>query len=167
MENSLNDIQLSNSMLAALYGHSLVQLDGGEKSPVSKNEPVGAPLKFLGNNSKKITILVNNTSHHFIPEDELAFLTKLLAACQMDMGDVAIVNMAGSKIIVNEIIGQTQPSKIIAFGKINNIPLFSVEKVNGIDTLSAPELKEMITETGAAKQLKSRLWAELKKMFGI
>jgi hypothetical protein len=114
-----------------------------------------------------VTILVNNPGHTFLPEDELALLTKLLAACQMNAGDVAIVNLAGGKISMTEIFIQLQPSKIISFGKIENAPMFTIEKINGADLLAAPELKEMIIETAEARQLKSRLWGELKKMFGI
>jgi hypothetical protein len=167
MENSLNDLHLSNSMVAALYGHSLVQLEEPEKSSVSKKAPAGTSFKFLGNNLKMVTILVNNPGHTFLPEDELALLTKLLAACQMNAGDVAIVNLAGGKISMTEIFIQLQPSKIISFGKMENAPMFTIEKMNGADLLAAPELKEMTIETAEARQLKSRLWVELKKMFGI
>jgi hypothetical protein len=165
MENSLNDLKLNNTLLVELYGHSLIET-GELKIEHQKEAKKEQSLKFLGNNTKKVSILVSNPGYTFLPEDQLAFLTKMLSACRMNAGDISIVNMANGDIR-QQVIDQLTPLKIIEFGTETVYDLFKVDKRGGIEYLNAPDLGELVKETEEAKHLKGKLWAGLKEMFQI
>jgi hypothetical protein len=103
-------------------------------------------------------VLVDNPGHTFLPEDQLAFLTKMLGACKLNIGDVAIVNMAANNDF-EQISSSLQPLKIISFGVAVN--------TQNMPNIVAPPLKELIAESDEAKSMKARLWASLKQMFGV
>lgn len=151
MNQSVNDIELNGLLIENLYRRSLVQL----------NDEVNAQLpevRFLGNNEKNITILVNDPGNTFMPEGHLAFLTKILGACKLNIGDVAIVNMAHS-VDLHAIVSNLNPSRVITFG----IEL----KITGIENVAAPAINELIAESEEAKAQKAKLWNGLKQMFGL
>ncbi|MBO9573319.1 MAG: hypothetical protein J7497_14095, partial [Chitinophagaceae bacterium] len=127
-----------------------------EKSAVEARS--GKEVRYLGNNAQNITIVVHNNEHTFLPEDQLSFLTKILGACKLNIGDVAIVNTANYHNAA-EIIQSLHPSRIISFGTPIN--------AENIELIEAPSIKEMINETPEAKTMKAKLWSELKKMFGV
>ena len=166
--DGLNNITLNNTILAGLYAKTLVEIEENltagkraaqnPKPSLSKAEDQFPEVKYLGNNVRSVTILVNNTAHTFLPEDQLSFLTKILGACKLNIGDVAIVN-TNNYPDIKSIINATNPSKIILFGVELN--------TNNIDTASAPAIDHLLGETAQAKALKSKLWGELKKMFGV
>jgi hypothetical protein len=150
MEN-VNEIRLNNEMISSLYGRSLVIAEGVKKEKEK--------LKYLGNNAQAVLILVNNAEHSFLPENELVFLTKMLSACQLNIGDVAIVNV--SNTAVSEAMSELLPGKIIDFGTSPDISFESGKVVS-----SAP-LKQMLGESPEARQLKGKLWTGLKQMFEL
>lgn len=168
MEQELNSIRLNPIMMKDLYGRVLVEVDGNlptvihqdeAPKPLSSKGGERAPeIKYLGNNARNVTILVNNKDHTFLPEDQLSFLTKILGACKLNIGDVAIVN-TNNYPDTKSIINSTNPSKIILFGVEVN--------TNNIDTVSAPLINNLLEETTEAKALKSKLWSGLKQMFGV
>jgi hypothetical protein len=164
MDTPLNDIILNPTMLENLYGHSLVEMLSNAHTPATK--PL---LKFLGNNAKKVTVLVNNPEQTFLPEDQLSFLNKLLLACKMNTGDVAILNLANGAVI-DEVIAQLNPEKIIAFGVLidgPNAPLLTICQFQLASLLNAPGLGDLVKESDEAKLLKGKLWACLKTLFAI
>lgn len=150
MEN-VNEIRLSNEMISALYGRSLVMPEEAKKGKEK--------VKFLGNNARNVLVLVNNAEHSFLPENELVFLTKMLAACQLNIGDVAIVNV--QNVAVTDAVAELLPEKIIDFG---TSPETSFESGS---TVSSVPLKQMLGESQEARQLKGKLWTGLKQMFGL
>lgn len=167
MQDSLNDIRLTNAMLASLYGHSLILDQPLKKQQETISAPDQATLSFLGNHSKKVTVLVHHATHKYLPEDELAFLTKLLAACQLNAGDVAIVNLAKENLTLDNIYEQLAPVRILDFGTINGTAHFVTTTFQSAGLVSAPPIAELISDTPAAKELKARLWAALKQLFAI
>src|SRR5687768_13592067 len=92
MKDSLNNLRLGTLLLSALYKHSIFEIEERENLQESIIKEVVPSFRYLGNHLKKVTILVNNPEHTFMPDDQLAFLTRMLTACQMNLGDVAIVN---------------------------------------------------------------------------
>lgn len=167
MQDSLNDIRLTNAMLASLYGHSLILNQPQKKEQQTLSAPKQATLSFLGNHMKKVTILVHHPAHKFLPEDELAFLTKLLAACQLNTGDVAIVNLAKENLSLDRIYEQLSPARILDFGTINGAVPFETTNFRSAGLVSAPPIAELISDSPAAKQSKARLWTALKQLFAI
>ncbi|HTD93429.1 MAG TPA: hypothetical protein VK644_06445, partial [Chitinophagaceae bacterium] len=99
----LNDIRLPGSVIAQLYRNTLVDTGVPDKA-----RPISTPLlpetvypepeanspawKFLGENNRNILVIVNYPGLPHLPDEELAFLTKMLSACQLSLGDVAILN---------------------------------------------------------------------------
>ena len=86
---SLNNISLPATLVADLYQNALVSATA-RAMPVK--EPALKPLPFLGKNGKNILVVVNKPNAPYLPDEELAFLTKVLSACGLGLMDVAIVN---------------------------------------------------------------------------
>jgi hypothetical protein len=166
MKNSLNNIRLTPRMLADLYGQSLVAPI--DHTAVRKTAPVPIVVpKFLGGNAKRITVLVRHHESAFLPENELAFLTKMLDACRLNIGDVSIVNLATQPIAPEEAATALQAEKTLCFGLKSDAPLFSLTQLSGKPAIYAPAIEQMVSETADARALKSKLWTALKQMFGL
>lgn len=153
-------------MLAALYGHSLIETEE-EEIIAGKKEPVriSQPFKYLGNNARKVCILVNDPETAFLPEDQLAFISKMLGACQMNIADVAIVNMASGNITFHDVVTELKPLKILAFGVTPD--LTKLENSPGIEYLTVAGLSDLVNENDSSRALKGKLWSGLKEMFAI
>jgi hypothetical protein len=165
MDESLNDIKLSPEMLSAFYGRSLVSAVDHTAVKALREDQVA--IRFLGNNARNITILVRNPGHSFMPEAELNFLTKMLEACRMNIGDVAIVNLAEFDHALGHLVARLSPSQVISFGARPGKLHFSQHREQQVDILDAPSLAEMLGETNEARQMKSKLWVTLKQIFNL
>jgi hypothetical protein len=162
MDKSLNDIVLTGAMLEMLYGSALVETD--ETLPHRKS-----PLSFLGTNNRHITVLVNNPAAAFPPDEELSFLSRMLQACKLDTGDVAILNVANGATI-ESVFSELTPQTVISFGvelPEAHTELLTIGRLNAAVYLAAPALSQLVAETEDARLLKSRLWSALKSLFGI
>lgn len=148
-------------------------------SSPAKVTPAAAPAtppgyKFLGSNRRKITILVQSPGIAFLPDDQLAVLTKMLEACRLNMGDVAIVNHAAAPVTITALRQQLQPSIVLLFGlsplEIQlpvSFPVFKIQAYDQSTYLCAPSLEELVGTTDESKLLKSKLWVCLKSLFEI
>ena len=128
----------------------------------------------MGGNNKKITILVQSPGIPFLPDDALTFLTRILEACRMNIGDVAIVNAATAPVTIAALRQQLQPSIVLLFGleptaiKLPiNFPEFKVQPYDNCSYLSAPPLTRLVAQTEESKLLKSKLWVCLKTLFNV
>ncbi|HMH33762.1 MAG TPA: hypothetical protein VK543_12070 [Puia sp.] len=172
---SLNRIQLPQRVLADLFKHSLIvaeqtrEMDGPEPAP-------GQPprYKFLGTHQKKISLILASADHRFIPEHQLAFLTKMLEACKMTLADVAVLNHANNPIDIVELKKQLAPKIFILFGlepkqiKLPfNSPTFKIQEYDDCTYLYAPPIEELTRDTEQGKLLKSKLWVCLRKLFEV
>lgn len=160
---SLNHIQLKSSLLADLYKNSLI-----ETSTISVSE--ATQLKYFGNNQKNILIIVSHQTVPFLPDEELSFLTNVLAACKLSMADVGIVNNHGAEQNDLQNLINAEAKQVLLFGVEPlaiglpiNFPPFQLQPFNNRTYLHAPELSEVEDD----KTLKSRLWSALKVLFGI
>src|SRR4051794_17581639 len=94
------NIKLSPAVIAGLYKNSLVitgefqreQLPQQFTNKKTKDENAIGKKWFLGDNQKNILILIKDASAVHINDEWLTTLTKLLTACKLNIGDVAIVN---------------------------------------------------------------------------
>ena len=165
---SLDNIQLTDTILQGLYSKCLYDLDS-HKSVLSDIPASG--ISFLGNNQKKITILVNSEAAIYLPDDELNFLLGILTACKLSMADIALVNLAKNPDLVYTVLSeQLKAEKVFLFGlSAANIelplqfPHYQVQQFNNQVYLSSVSLSEM----QANKEEKTKLWACLKKIFSI
>jgi hypothetical protein len=165
---SLNSIQLSAADLSHLYKNSLVEV-GGENTPNNKKD--NTVWKYLGENKKLTLIAVNYPEAVHIPDKQLSFLTKLLAACQLHLGDVAIFNFAKHDASAFEdILGFFTPKNVLLFAVKPDVfglplvfPQFQVQSFRDIKFVHSPLLEVIETD----KNLKTQLWAALKKMYNL
>jgi hypothetical protein len=160
---SLNNIQLQPQLLADLYPNSLLQ-SGTTSVPDS---PV---VKYLGNNKKNILIIVDQPSVPFLKDEELSFLTNILSACKLGLGDIAIINSNGIPVERLENAIEADAKTVILFGidplSIGlpiNFPFFQLQQFNKRMYLYSPSL----TEVEKDKTVKMKLWNALKNLFGI
>jgi hypothetical protein len=146
--------------------------------PATQEEaaPASAPLayKFLGNNRQRVVVIVRFAGEAFLPENHLQMLTKMLGACKLNLGDVAIVNDATLPVNMNTLKEQLSPQRVLLFGIAPdetglplNFPYFKDQEYAGTTYLYTPSLEELNQETEEGKLLKRRLWECLKKIFGV
>ena len=132
------------------------------------------PYKTLGNHRRKVTILVNTPGTPFLPDNQLNFLTKILEACRMNIGDVAIVNHAAAAVNITALRDQLQPTVVILFGLEPttirlpiNFPEFRLQPYDQCTYLSAPPLGQLVQNSDESRLLKSKLWVCLKTLFDV
>jgi hypothetical protein len=177
----LNDLQLSPAVLAALYPSSLV--DTGQESvqqpkPIQRTpestgkDPVNdTSLKYLGDNQKNILVVVNYGNAVHLPDEELNFLTNMLTACKLGLGDVVIINKNNLKEeTYKDLLARFQSRTIFlfgvepfAFGLPVSFPHYQVQRVANCTFLYAPPLEEQRNDP----LLKSKLWVSLRSVFNI
>ncbi len=184
---SLNDIQLPAALVADIYKNVLLQSNDEKTTLVAKkiisqkdtgpvadsivNEPATVQWKYLGNNLKKIVLLVNYNDAVHLPDQPLNFLTTILSACKLSLADVAILNYYNyNNITLKEIQAELKGNTVVLFditpaqlSMAANFPQFQVQRLNGIAFLTAPALDAI----EADRNLKTQLWNCLKTIFNL
>ena len=171
---SLNTIKFNTSDIALLFKNSLIEVNPEcEIVPQvsSRVEPIGTGWKFLGENKKKTIIVVNYDGEEIIPGKQLSFLTKLLAACNLNLTDVAILNFHNYRSSdFDNILGHFKPKVVILFdtdpgdfGMPMVFPQFQVQKYKDAVFVLSPSLEIIEPD----KTLKGKLWVCLKKLFNL
>jgi hypothetical protein len=129
---------------------------------------------FLGDNRKYICIMVKDAGAVYLNETSLNFLSTILGACKLNLGDVAIINYHNAPQQFNGLKEKLGAQYLILFDvsptEINlpfSIPFYQVQSYNNSQILVAPALEAMQGSDQQAKLEKSKLWLSLKKMFGI
>lgn len=168
---NLDQIQLPASVVAQLYRRSLV--DDASSAEISLKKPATPPdpWKYLGENKKNILIVVDYPGIPFIPDEELSFLTGMLTACQLNLGDVAIVNRHNTGDSDYRSFAAQFSSRIVflfgvepsSFGIPMSFPHFQVQSFNKTTFLYVPPLEERNKD----QLYKSKLWVSLRRIFGI
>jgi len=171
---SLNTIKFNTSDIALLFKTSLVELSSEKQTlphATINAEPIDIGWKFLGENKKKTIIVVNYKVADTIPDKQLSFLTKLLAACNMNLADVAILNFHnyGSSDF-EKILQHFRPKVVLLFdtepgefGMPMIFPPFQVQGYKDAVFVSSPSLEIIEPD----KTLKGKLWVCLKKIFNL
>jgi hypothetical protein len=171
---SLQHATLPDLLITELYKN--IFIINSETDQNNQLEIISATeaIKFLGDNVKKIIILVNHPSDVFLPENHLEFLTRILAACKLNIGDVAIVNTGFKLVDIHAIKQQLQPKHIILFGieptELRlplSFPHFKIQSYADSAYLSVPSLDILNKDTEEGKLLKTKLWICLKTMFEV
>jgi hypothetical protein len=167
---SLNNIEFPGFIIADLFKNHLVAGKiQAERIPAEK-----PGIKFLGGNKKHIAMLVQYPDAVFLPEKNLQFITKMLDACRLNIGDVAIINYAKTGVNISELKNQLSPQSLVMFGiepmtiKLPlSFPQFKTQAYDGCTFLYSPSIEELDQATTESKLLKSRLWICLRKLFEI
>ena len=171
---SLNSIKFDPTDIASLYKNSLVEINTTQQVLITSDtnrEPIGKEWKYLGENKKKTLIIVRNADAVHIPDRQLSFLTKLLAACNLNLADVAIFNFQDhNSSEFNEILNYFKPKVVLLFavepaefGLPMIFPQFQVQGYKDAIFVSSPSLEVIEPD----KSLKGKLWVCLKKIFNL
>lgn len=131
-------------------------------------------MRWLGENNSAVTLVVNYTNETFMPDAQLQFLTKILEACKLNLGDVALVNAAKSGVSSAAIKEQLRPAKLILFGVDADqiglpirFPEFKLQAYDGTTYLQLPAADKMNGTDAESKLLKSKSWVCLKSLFNV
>lgn len=171
---SLNSIKFEPNDIAALYKNSLVEINARHQvltQTDGKAEPTVTGWKYLGENKKKTLIIVRNADAVHIPDKQLSFLTKLLAACNLNLADVAVLNFQDhNSSDFNKILNYFKPKAVLLFdvepgefGLPMIFPQFQVQGYKDAVFVSSPSLEVIEPD----KSLKGKLWVCLKKIFNL
>jgi hypothetical protein len=194
MDNQFGNIQLPDFMLVDFFRDNLVIVNDvaelpkteATKAPQSlpveptiapavKKAPLPLPKKwFLGDNQKHIVILVNDIDAVYLRDEWLQFLSNILGACKLNLGDVAIVNHAYNPMLFSDFHQKLAPQHFILFDVPTQniqlpftVPFYQLQQFGSTQFLLAHSLALMLGNTDAVKMEKSKLWLSLKKMFNI
>ncbi len=179
----INHIQLNPAALAGLYKNHLVESGSMSRVPltsipaasteltVSAAPPSDLSIKSLGNNERKVLVLVQYPDVVFLPDEALTFLTGILAACKLSIADVAIVNLHSCQGTgYKDFLSIFNSTKMLLFGlepSVISLPMsfpeFQLQAFNGTIYHWCPELGKMEND----RTLKTQLWNNLKKLFII
>lgn len=181
---SLNSIKFETTDIALLFKNTLVDIDEKKQdSPKTKNkaaavnidpvanDPIAIGWKYLGENKKKTLVVVRYPDVVHLPDKQLSFLTKLLAACSLNLGDVAILNFFNHQSSqFNELFDYFKPKVVLLFdtkptefGIPINFPDFQVQAYKDAVFVSSPSLETIEPD----KNLKGKLWVSLKKIYNL
>ncbi|MHA4847137.1 hypothetical protein ACX0G7_23425 [Flavitalea antarctica] len=130
--------------------------------------------RYLGKNQKKVSIIARYKDDPYIPEEHLQFLIKILSACKLNLGDVAILNDASGGVSMAKLKKQLNPAFVLLFGvepaEIGlplNFPPLRPQLFEACYFLNIPAIDSLLPDTETAKGLKKQLWDCLKKMFSV
>jgi hypothetical protein len=165
---SLDNIQLPSIVIQDLYKNSLVDLNNGKAVTA---QTAAAALPFLGNNQKRICIIVDDANALYLSDDLLNFLLGILGACKLSMADVALINAAKNSNAVYAVLeAQFKAETVLLFGVTPGqlqlpleFPLYQIQKFNNQAYLAAPALDRVQED----KAEKTKLWNSLKQLFSI
>jgi len=165
---SLNNIQLPQIVLQELFKNSLIDLKSEQKQEQKKSSKGFATL---GNNKRRILIIVESEGTLFLPDDQLNFLIGILAACNLTMDDVAILNIKKNESVTYKTVAnELKSEKVFLFGVVPDeiklpidFPNYQIQQYNNQVYLTAPTLSQFQDN----KVEKMKLWNCLKQIFSI
>ena len=165
---SLDNIQLPSILLQGLYKHCLINL----KNEQAANEKTELKrFSTLGNNRRHVLILVESEETLYMPDDLLNFLMGVLAACNLKMEDVAILNIKkNTAVTYKNLTDVLKSEKIFLFGVTPSeiglpleFPNYQIQQYNSQIYLTTPVLSYIQNN----KIEKTKLWTCLKQIFEI
>ncbi len=165
---SLNDIQLAPITITELYKYSLIESTSEQYAVPGSS---GLQLITLGNNNRGVAIVVASDDNLYLPDNELNFLLGILAACQLTMNDVAILNINKNGQVTYQVLSkELAATTVLLFGVSAasialpiDFPHYQVQQYNHQTYLTAPGLSAFQDN----KEEKTRLWNSLKLIFSI
>lgn len=166
----LNHIELPIVTITDLYRDSLV-LPGESNAAPKLTEERKVPWPSLGGNRGNILVVVDHQHSAHIPDQELAFLTRMLTPCKLSLDDVSIINRCNyQEMDYKKVTGHFASKKVllfglspVSFGLPVQFPEFQVQALQKIDYVSAPSLSEIEKD----ESLKRKCWESLKKIFNL
>lgn len=176
------DNQLPISILIDWFKKSLVITEENDVLNINKTEQVlknhiakTNSIQYLGNNEKKISIIVKDEFATYLDEGSLQFLTNILQACNLNLGDIALINIEQQKNIhYKQLKEELHITKCLLFGisseKIHlplTFPSFKSQLYDSISFAHAPDLATINNSNAESKLLKAKLWTCLQEFFNL
>lgn len=164
---SLDNIQLPSIVLQDLYKKSLIDLNNNTtETAINKSS-----IPYLGNNQKRICIIVDDENALYLTDELLNFLLGILGACKMSMADIALVNFSKNKQLNYTILQkELKAEACLLFGVLPEqlqlpltFPLYQIQKFNNQQYLAALPLQQLQQD----KTEKTKLWNCLKLLFNL
>lgn len=144
--------------------------------PTSK-EPIVLDAEkqwYLGNNGKHIVVIIKETGVAFINDKHLQFLSNILNACKLNLGDIALINHSNNPNSYTELKQKLQPKFVLVFDLETKeiklpftMPNYQVQSHDNCKFLFTSSLTKMDGDSQEAKMEKSKLWMSLKNMFQL
>ncbi len=170
---SFKKLQLPDFLIAELYKDVLVDLNTAE-TKVKKQKTPPSQKWFLGENKKNVVIAVKDEEAVYLRDEWLQFLSAILGACKLNLGDVAIINYAKNNYSYTELTEKLSPEFLLLLDITAKeiqlpftVPHYQIQQYNNCKFLLSPSLEIIQGNTQEAKLEKSKLWLSLKKMFNI
>ena len=145
-----------------------------EASTVEAEVNLATPLKYLGDHSKKIVVIVNDPASVYLNEPDFILLTSILNACRLTIADIALINLGNQKASLHQILNNLPSTLVIAFevdSKALKIKLptnlYKLTPLGESNLLFSKSLSSMQGMDQNAKQEKAKLWAVLKQIFQL
>ncbi len=165
---SLNNIQLPQIVLQVFFKNTLV---GIRSENNIEQKTVAKRFHTLGNNSRHILIMVESEETLYLRDDQLNFLMGILAACNLTMEDVAILNIKKNKSVTYKTVeNELKSEKVFLFGVTPaeielpiDFPNYQIQQYNNQVYLTAPTLSQFQDNNVEKK----KLWNCLKQIFSI
>lgn len=124
-------------------------------------------FKYLGENNKYILIILNDPDVEFVNQTDLIFLLKILAAKQLELKDIAIVNTAHySSMDFDTLKDFFACSRVLTFGinpailNVHGLKANQVLEYNGVKFLGTWSLRQMVNDDN-----KKRVYWQILKPF--
>jgi hypothetical protein len=171
------NFKLPDFVLSELYKTELVVISESTiESNLPQKKQLEKPAKpeFLGDNRKNICILVKDEQAVYLNDNSLQFLSAILAACKLNLGDVSIVNFNNNAMDFAALKSWLQPKFLMVFDITPaslqlpfDLPNYQVQAYDKCSMVFAPSLNLMTNDSREAKLEKSKLWLSLKNMFNL
>ncbi len=143
--------------------------DSQSKKTISKLNQENSDIDFsyFGKNRKNFLILIKETEQENLKETDSKLLTGILAAGQLSLNDVAIVNMAKTKATFLDMYKKLKPTSVVSFGvdtKNLGVPhefeLYKPTKIKAITWIISHNFVALHSD----KTKKLGLWTALKEL---
>jgi hypothetical protein len=168
---SLDQLQLDPYLLARIYTQPIVP---GKNMPVPQavpKAPAAPPaIKFLGENQKNISLLIQNESEAYLNDELFNLLTNILNACKLGMQDISLINISQYPAMPFTAWQAAVPMKqTVLFGippsslGLESFPTYQVMQVSGCQLLYSDPLSDIAQD----KVLKGKLWGGLKQLLNV
>src|SRR5579862_6158 len=162
----LDNLALTEMSVISLYKNLLVHVN-----TTTENQNLSYH-KHLGNNQARITVVVNHIGSALIEQRHLSFITKMLNACHLNIGDIALINHHDTPVEIKKLKAELDPRIVILFGTSSleiklpfDFPQFKLQDYDECTFLCVPGLNEIDSDVPDGKLLKTKLWICLRGLF--
>ena len=118
--------------------------------------------------------MVKENTVPYINDKHLQFLSNVLSACKLNLGDIALVNYNNYPLGFDELRAKSNPKIVLVFDLSPKelklpftIPVYQVQDYAQCRFLFAPSLTKMEADNAEAKAEKTKLWNSLKILFQL